>query len=128
VFGLAGVFALGDSVLESQIPALVQSPTFFPEERDRDAANSNLRMWQSLGFTAQFALGIIRPKDVFLQAVILAPTLVLSLGCVWALNRYVRPIDTVGGGSPAAGGGKKGAYGRVDDDDEEGAADQQHAR
>lgn len=46
VFGLATVFALGDSVLESQIPALVQSPTFFPAERDRDAANSNLRMWQ----------------------------------------------------------------------------------
>ena len=39
VFGLAVVFALGDSVLESQVPALVQSPTFFPEERDRDAAN-----------------------------------------------------------------------------------------
>ena len=67
VFGMAAVFALGDSVLESQIPALVQSPTFFPEERDRDAANSNLRMWQSLGFTAQFALGILRPKDIVLQ-------------------------------------------------------------
>ena len=39
VFGLSAVFAIGDSVLESQIPALVQSPTFFPEERDRDAAN-----------------------------------------------------------------------------------------
>lgn len=93
-FGLSVVFALGDSVLESQIPALVQSPTFFPDERDRDAANSNLRMWQSLGFTVQFAVGIARPKDVFLQACMLAPLLLVAVGAVWALNAFVRPIDT----------------------------------
>ena len=39
IFGLAATFAVGDSVLESQVPAIVQSPTFFASERDRDAAN-----------------------------------------------------------------------------------------
>jgi hypothetical protein len=54
-------------------------------------------MWQSLGFTAQFALGIVRPKDVALQATILAPLLLVALTCVWLLNRYVQPLDTPAG-------------------------------
>ena len=37
--------------------ALLQSPSFFVRERDRDAANANLRMWMALGFSLQFALG-----------------------------------------------------------------------
>lgn len=41
VFVLSVAFAVGDSVWESQIPALVQNPSFFPAERDRDAAMSS---------------------------------------------------------------------------------------
>lgn len=72
---------------------------------------------QSLGFTAQFAVGIIKPKDVQLQALMLAPMLLLSLGAVFALDRFVRPIDTGAKGKAAK------AYGRVgtgsDDEGEE---------
>ena len=60
-------------------------------------------MWQSLGFTAQFALGIVFPKNVFLQAAILAPLLLLALTSVWALDRFVRPIDTSSAGKGGAG-------------------------
>jgi len=118
VFGLAAVFAVGDSVLESQVPAIVQSPTFFASERDRDAANSNVRMWQSLGFTAQFGLGIVFPKNVFLQAAILAPLSVLALASLWALDTFVRPIDT---GAKARAAGKKKADSGEEEEEEVGA-------
>ena len=77
---------------------------------------SNVRMWQSLGFTAQFALGIVFPKNVFLQAAILAPLSVLALGSLYVLDTCVRPIDTSGkaageakyAGVAAAGGDEGG--------------------
>ena len=93
-FAIAVVFALGDSVLESQVPAIVQSPTFFGVERDRDAANSNVRMWQSLGFCGQFVLGIVQPGNVLLQAAVLIPLGVVALACVAVLDTCVRPIDS----------------------------------
>ena len=40
-FVFSGVFALGDSVWESQPPAVLQSSSFFPDERDRDAAQGS---------------------------------------------------------------------------------------
>jgi MFS family permease len=95
VFGTAVIFAIGDSVLESQVPAIIQSPSFFPDEKDRDAANSNVRLWQPLGFTFQFVLGIIAPgaSNVWLQAVILMPLLVVSIAIVFILDRWVQPLE-----------------------------------
>lgn len=102
------VFALGDSVLESQIPAIVQSPSFFPVERDRDAANSNVRMWQSLGFATQFGLSIA--CGPFTQSLYQAGMLTLALACLYACDKYARPIEA----SAAAGlGGKEEAYSKV---------------
>jgi hypothetical protein len=43
------------------------------------------------------------------QATILAPILLVALGSVWALDRFVRPIDTVVGTVAA----RKKAYDRV---------------
>ncbi len=40
-FLLAALFAVGDAVWESQPPAVLQSSSFFPNERDRDAAMSS---------------------------------------------------------------------------------------
>jgi MFS family permease len=101
VFALAIVFAASDSVLESQLPAIIQSPTFFPVERDRDAANSVFRMLQSLGFCAQYGIGIAMPcKDTqgacTTQALILLGMLVVSLLSLWACDKYVRPIESGG--------------------------------
>lgn len=104
VFTLAVVFAVGDSVLESQLPALVQSPAFLPDERDRACAVSNLRLWQSLGFTVQFAIGIASPGNVALQAVVLLPMLAVAMAALFYLDRFVQPVSDVGAGSAAGKG------------------------
>lgn len=57
IFALVFFFAIGDAVWESQIPAYLQS-VFSESDNDTNAAMSNLKMWQSLGFALQFALGI----------------------------------------------------------------------
>ena len=105
VFGLAIAFAMGDSVLESQLPAIIQSPSFFPVERERDAANAVLRMLMSLGFCTQFALGVYLEcpagggaPGCGLQAAVLLPLMVLALACVAYCDRFVRPVD--GGAKP----------------------------
>jgi len=117
VFLMAIVFALGDSVLESQLPALVQSPAFLPAERDRACAVSNSRLWQSLGFTVQFAIGIVAPGNVWLQAAVLVPMMLLSLIALFVLDRCVHPIQeagrgyglVAGEGAAAVAAGKEGA-------------------
>lgn len=113
VFILAAIFAVGDSILESQIPAIIQSPTFFPEERDREAAISNLRMWQSLGYTIQFILGVAWPSEVLVQAWFVFPLMLLSLFALWWCDKFVRPVDSkgyanVGNGSGAGEGSAPG--------------------
>lgn len=100
VFGLSVTFAVGDSVLESQLPSLCQSPGFLPSERDRACAVSNVRLWMSLGFAFQFGVGIAVPGDVALQAAVLAPIGVLAALSLAVLDRCVRPLSDV---APAAG-------------------------
>ena len=113
VFGLAVAFAAGDSVLESQLPAIMQSPTFFPVERERDAANAVLRMAMSLGFCAQFAVGVFfacpaggGAAGCTTQAAILLPLMLVSIGCIAVCDRFVRPIPEgiEAGGAKAAEG------------------------
>ncbi len=105
VFGSAVLFAVCDSVLESQLPAMVQSPSLFPVERDRDAANSNLRMWQSLGFCLQFGLGSGLSTYGILgsakyQAAVLVPLLLAGFFGVFYCDAAVQRID---GGAKADG-------------------------
>jgi MFS family permease len=92
IFALAAIFAIGDSVLESQLPAIVQSSSFFPLEKQRTAGVSNIRMWMSLGFFAQFGIGIIQPGNISLQAFILAPLMVVSHISLWYVDKFVQPI------------------------------------
>lgn len=94
VFGLSAVFALGDSVLETQLSAMVQSPAFLAADKERAAAVSNLKLFQSLGFSVQFGLGIAFPGDVSLQAAVLAPMMLLSLLAVAVLECCVLPPET----------------------------------
>ena len=98
VFLAAIVFALADSVLESQVPAIVQSPAFFPNERERDAAGSNVKLWQSLGFTLQFVLGVAFAgqgiaRSVLWQAYILAPLAVAAYAGLLYCDARVAPFD-----------------------------------
>jgi len=67
MFGGAAVFAMGDAIWESQVPAMLQS--FFKENPSSlDAAMGNVKFWQSLGFFLQFivasAVGKARAFDV----------------------------------------------------------------
>jgi hypothetical protein len=101
IFGGCFLFMVGDSVLESQVPSIIQSPAFFPDERDRESAIALLRMWHSLGFTLQFIVGIVTvkgdhmvPSDAVLQASILLPLGVVAVLLVFALDRFVQPIDS----------------------------------
>ena len=71
-----------------------------------------MRTWQSLGFTAQFVVGLSQPGNNFLQAMLLAPLMVLSLACLYGLDRFVRPIE-----APTAAAGAKGAAGGAWDED-----------
>lgn len=105
VFALAIVFATGDSVLESQLPALVQSPAFLPSERDRACAVANLRLWQSLGFTVQFAIGVVSPGNVVLQAAVLLPMLAIAMVALFVLDRCVQPLSDHSSRGYAAVGG-----------------------
>lgn len=45
----------GDAVWESQPPAILQS--FYGLDRERNAAMANYKMWQSIGWCAQYAFG-----------------------------------------------------------------------
>jgi MFS family permease len=112
VFGLAVVFGVGDSVLESQIPAIIQSPTFWPVERDRDAANSNVRMWQSLGFAVQFGMGTATTPAQ--QAYFCFPLMGVALVCLWICDKHYKPIDQ---GSSKGGDGYTAVSAAYDDDD-----------
>jgi MFS family permease len=93
VFLLAALFAVGDSVWESQAPAVLQSPSFFPDELDRDAAMSNLKMWQSLGFAIEFALGFLI-SSYWIKLIILGCLQLLAALSLFLLHRSVRSLDS----------------------------------
>ena len=98
VFLSALVFACADSMLESQVPAIVQSPSFFPLERERDAAGSNVKMWQSLGFALQFVLGVAFAgsgiaRSVQWQAYVLAPMCAAAYAGLLYCDASIAPFD-----------------------------------
>lgn len=94
----ACLFAIGDAVWESQVPAILQG--YFQENRDLNCAMANMKMWQSLGFAAQFAIGVAFSgyDDVldffWLKVAILLTLLVLSYVCVVIVGAR-HPVDDV---------------------------------
>jgi len=60
VFGLALVFACGDAVWESQIPAILGG--YFPEGKQNSLQAANYKMWQSFGFAAMFGIDVVFPS------------------------------------------------------------------
>jgi hypothetical protein len=61
-------------------------------ERDRDAANANLRMWMALGFSLQFALGGAGLSPL-LQALVLLPLALAGYGGLWACDALVARLE-----------------------------------
>ena len=85
------VFAVGDSVWESQIPASLQS-LFNAASGKQGSAMANLKMWQSLGFAIQFALGY-QIHDVHTQALVLLVVLLFSCIALAILHGRVASLD-----------------------------------
>jgi len=107
VFALAALFAIGDAVLESVVPVTLQN-FFAAKDADVNASAANQKMWQSLGFAAQFAIGALFPsldvKETVLQhfqlkLYILSGWLVIGYSLAfYVLCIYQNPDDEVDNG------------------------------
>ena len=93
------LLALGDSVWESQPPAILQS--FYGLDRERNAAMANLKMWQSLGNCVQFVLGVLLTgeNNMVLKSIVLAVCLTFGYLCLVILDFKVCKLDRVKGES-----------------------------
>eukprot|EP00397_Hematodinium_sp_SG-2012_P032148 GEMP01034200.1.p1 GENE.GEMP01034200.1~~GEMP01034200.1.p1 ORF type:complete len:480 (+),score=86.18 GEMP01034200.1:182-1621(+) len=86
----AFIYAAGDSVYESQVPAIFQ--TLYVNDAKSTAAYANYKMWQSLGFAMQFGIGSTVPQFAP-KALALLLLHVVSLGMIFVLNKR-HPFDT----------------------------------
>eukprot|EP01029_Cantina_marsupialis_P005652 TRINITY_DN16172_c0_g1_i1.p1 TRINITY_DN16172_c0_g1~~TRINITY_DN16172_c0_g1_i1.p1 ORF type:complete len:536 (-),score=129.74 TRINITY_DN16172_c0_g1_i1:221-1828(-) len=99
LFVFAGVFAIGDSVWESQLIAILQN--FHSNDDDRNAAMANQKMWQSLGFATQFLIGYIssntspsvQVRRMNFKCWILLGVFAFAAICLFILNK-ISPFDT----------------------------------
>ena len=88
--GAVALFALGDSVWESQIPAVLQ--TFFPVKSGQNGpAMANLKLWQSLGIAIMFGLATI--DSISIVAVVLLVMQVISSICLLYVHKRVANMD-----------------------------------
>jgi MFS family permease len=93
IFLGAAVFALGDSVWEGQVPAVLQ--TLHDSKSGRqEPAMANLKMWQSLGVAIQFTINIYLGTDIATEAVVLLVCLGVSSLCLLATHYKVANLDT----------------------------------
>ena len=93
------LLALGDSVWESQPPAILQS--FYGLDRERNAAMANLKMWQALGNCVQFVLGVVLTgeNNMVVKSFLLAVCLTIGYLCLVILDYKVCKLDRVKGES-----------------------------
>lgn len=95
------VTAAGDSVWESQPPAILQS--FYGKDKDRNAAMANFKMWQSLGFCAQFVIGACLPEHKYFIIKTAIITTLLCVGYIFLviLDKTIGKLDMKKGESAA---------------------------
>ena len=95
------LLSAGDSVWESQPPAILQS--FYGLDRERNAAMANYKMWQSLGWCAQFALGAFfsEAKFMVMKSSLLLGLLVLGYIILVILDLRFAKLDMKKGESAA---------------------------
>jgi len=93
IFLGAAIFALGDSVWEGQVPAVLQ--TLHDSKSGRQGpAMANLKMWQSLGIAIQFTINIYLGTDIATEAIVLLVCLGVSSLCLLATHYKVANLDT----------------------------------
>jgi len=90
IFIGVAVFAIGDSIWESFPQGILQ--TFFKDD-ERTAALANSKMWQSLGFALQFALGIVLSDYFSVKITILLAMQCIGAFCLVILHVFVEPLD-----------------------------------
>jgi len=107
--GPAVLFALGDAVWESQVPATLQSSHYLPRESDREAAMGNLKMWQSIGFAIQMGIGIgttsLGSLGLWIKILVLLGLHVLQSTCLVIADLRVQRFDEDHEGAHANGKG-----------------------
>ena len=95
------LLSFGDSVWESQPPAILQS--FYGLDRERNAAMANYKMWQSLGWCGQFVVGVFfsTAEYIPMKSSILLGLLVVSYIVLVILDRRYAKLDMKKGESAA---------------------------
>lgn len=94
----AALFAIGDSVWEGQVPAVLQT-LFDGKSGNQPAAMANLKLWQSLGIAIMFGLGYL--DDVRLCCIILLAS--LGASSLALLNAHTRVASFDSGNRIGAG-------------------------
>jgi len=84
------LFAIGDSIWESQPPAMLQN--YFRDDVHGNAAMSNIKMWSSLGTMTQFLLGFLLADYLDIKIYILSCVFLFAVLCLFILN-YIEPFD-----------------------------------
>eukprot|EP00457_Paulinella_chromatophora_P005945 gb/GEZN01005963.1/.p1 GENE.gb/GEZN01005963.1/~~gb/GEZN01005963.1/.p1 ORF type:complete len:517 (-),score=52.01 gb/GEZN01005963.1/:135-1685(-) len=104
-FGLTVVFAAGDSVLESQVPAILQS--YFRESPQQlNASMGNLKLWQSLGSAYSFMIAGVGAVSLKMRLYTLLGMLLFSSVFAVILHTLKHPFQIEERGSfdvPAEG-------------------------
>ena len=95
VWGLACAFGLADAVWETFPYAILQG-FFASDDVQMNAANANLKLWQSLGVALQFVLGLVFGDRQRVNLAIIFSTLVVGLIGLFILDTCVEQIDTNG--------------------------------
>ena len=88
----AFIFAIGDSVWEGQIPAVLQTLHDSASGR-QESAMANLKLWQSFGISIFYALSSYT-QDIKLEATILLITLGISSLFLFVTHFKVASFDT----------------------------------
>jgi hypothetical protein len=91
-FAGAFVFALGDSVWEGQVPAVLQT-LFDSKSGKQESAMANLKLFQSLGITITFILSSFM-DDIKKESLILLCTLAVSSLALFLAHFRVANLDT----------------------------------
>ncbi|KAK3085295.1 hypothetical protein FSP39_001180 [Pinctada imbricata] len=84
-FVIAGLWGMGDAVIQTQINALYGD---LFEDR-RPAAFSNYRLWESVGFIISFAYNSFFVTSVKIYVLMAFLTVGMTLYCVIEINRYL---------------------------------------
>ena len=101
VIAMVVILSAGDAVWESQPPAILQS--FYGLDSERNAAMANYKMWQSLGWCAQFVIGAVwaANKYIYMKSIVLLVLLVVGYLFVVYLDKKVAKLDMKKGESAA---------------------------